>query len=80
MVIEKKETYTYTSSTGVVFVITDVPSLVYENDEGTKEVRLTPESSRTVNKYIRKDLELYHEPNVHSASFEEVQQGLSVDL
>lgn len=80
MVIEKKETYTYTSSTGVVFVITDVPSLVYENDEGTKEVRLTPESSRTVNKYIRKDLELYHKPNVHSASFEEVQQGLSVDL
>jgi len=80
VVIEKKETYTYTSPTGVVFVITDAPSLVYENDEGAKEVRLTPESSRTINKYIREGLELYSEPNILSASFEEVKQGLSVDL
>lgn len=75
MIIKNKETFTYISPTGVVFVITDVPSLVCENDEGVKEVRLTPESSRAVNKYIRGRLKLDHEPKVHTVSFEEVKQG-----
>ncbi len=78
--VEQNETYTYTSSNGVVFVITDVPALVFEDNQGNKEVCLKPASSRVVNKYIREGLKLYTEPNVHSVSFEEAKQGLLIDM
>ena len=77
--VEKNETYTYTSPDGVVFVVTDVPALVYESEEGIREVRYKPASSRVVNKYIRENLKTYKKPNVYYISFKEAEEGLTVD-
>lgn len=70
---EHKETFTYTSPDGVVFVVTDVPALVYESEDGVREVRFKPSSSKIVNKYIRDGLKLYSEPSVYSVSFEQAK-------
>lgn len=77
--MERTETFTYTSPKGVVFVITDVPALVFENEDGVKEVRFKPASSRVINKYVREGLNLYSEPSVYSVSFEQAKEGLAVD-
>lgn len=76
---EHKETFTYTSPKGIVFVITDVPALVCESEDGVREVRFAPASSRIINKYIKEGLKLYNTPSVYAASFEQAKRGFLVD-
>ena len=37
MPVERNQTYTYTSPGEVVFIISDVPALVYENEQASKK-------------------------------------------
>ena len=77
--VERNQTYTYTSPGGVVFIISDVPALVYENEQGVQEVRYKPAASRVVNTYIRETLKTLEKPDVRRVSFEEAQAGVVVD-
>lgn len=77
--VERNEPHTYTSPARVVFVITDVPALVYENQPGVRDVRFKPAASRVVNSYIRRSLQTHKEPGVCRVSFEEARKALVVD-
>lgn len=76
--VEERVTHTHTSEDGVVLVITGVPALVLEDENGVRQVAYKGASSRVVTNYIRQALELFTSPAVHSVSFEEASRGLSI--
>lgn len=76
--VEERVTHTHTSDNGVVLVITGVPALVFEDENGNRQVKYKGASSRVVTNYIKQALELFTTPTLHSVSFEEAGDGLSV--